>query len=123
MNVVFSNFWSSNYDPREELCAKLRCGGRLPNPKINEACLALFDGGYFRAVVIDITDRSYVVHFVDFGNNTETENLFKMNPDLAKVPRYAIPIEFHREMSPVEESIIENLLSSETHELSAQVRV
>ena len=46
-----------------------------------------------------------------------------MNPDLAKVPRYAIPIEFHREMSPVEESIIENLLSSETHELSAQVRV
>lgn len=71
----------------------------------------------------DVTERSYVIHFVDFGNNIKTESLFMMDPDLAKVPRYAIPIEFHREMSKTEEKMIETLLSSETYELSAQVRV
>ncbi|KAG4076937.1 hypothetical protein HA402_015924 [Bradysia odoriphaga] len=87
---------------------------------VGQMCAALYDGSYYRGIILSSDDRGATVHYIDYGNKAISTDLRKLPENLQRLKRLAILCRLeskHGTFSPQLVERFENLYRDDAYEM------
>ncbi|KAG4077014.1 hypothetical protein HA402_016001 [Bradysia odoriphaga] len=87
---------------------------------VGQMCAALYDGSYYRGIILSSDDRGATVHYIDYGNKAISTDLRKLPENVQRLKRLAILCRLeskHGTFSPQLVERFENLSRDDAYEM------
>ena len=118
--VVVMNDLNSHYSQLSETESS------IDSPVVGQSCVALYEGMWYRANIVSLSESDFTVHYVDYGNEETLEHsaIKQISPLFLKTPQVAVKCSLdpnRDQWSEKATALFEDLTGEDDHELVIKI--